>query len=148
MNRANPKYVLRNYLAQVAIDKAAEYAGESVDVILQAIDCPPFHQTWHRVLATWARKTPDTSYTGSRITAYMASVTKDPELGRKAWSQLRASLQVKGKDRFPAVLTTINGPEVPVPATEGPQIDTPGTAQWALSLITGMELARDFYEAP
>lgn len=116
--------------------------------ILLSIDCPPFSRAWHSVLGSWARKTPDTSYTGSRITAYMASVTKDPELGRKAWSQLRASLRVKGKDRFPAELTTISGPEVAVPATEGPQIDTPGTAQWALSLITGMEFVRDFYEAP
>jgi hypothetical protein len=112
--------------------------------IMQDIDCPAFRNAWHHVLAAWARKDPDASYTGSRIAAYMAHETNDPELGRKAWRQLRQSLRVKGADRFPASLPIVSGPQAPEPTSENPPVDTPGTAQWALSLIIGMEYLRSF----
>ena len=113
--------------------------------IMQDIDIPAFRTAWNRVLEVWARKNPDASYTGSRIAAYMAHEKHDPELGRKAWTQLRQSLQVKGVDRFPVPVPIVAGSLVPEPTTENLHVDTPGTAQWALSLIIGMEFLGTTY---
>jgi hypothetical protein len=55
-----------------------------------------------------------------------------------------ASLQEKGHDRFPATPTWIVGPVVPEPVQEIPGVNTPGVSQWALNVMTTMQLAREF----
>jgi uncharacterized protein YdiU (UPF0061 family) len=59
MNRVNPKFVLRNYLAQEAIDAAT--AGDTTllhalhDVLRQPYDEHPEHETWAGRRPDWAR---------------------------------------------------------------------------------------------
>jgi serine/tyrosine/threonine adenylyltransferase len=60
MNRVNPKYVLRNYLAQIAID-AAEQGDFTVihqlqDVLRRPYDEHPEHELWAGKRPDWARE--------------------------------------------------------------------------------------------
>ena len=123
----------------------ALFGGDQIlDEALQSLDCPTFATAWHGTQSTWARAAPDGSYTKVRALAATARRDGDPALGRKAWDMLRASLLVKGRERFPAP----TAPGAAVDAAQDFAVDTPGTAQWALSLILGMEAARDFYVPP
>ena len=59
MNRANPKYVLRNYLAQQAIDAANKGDTSLIERLLQVLKTPYEEQSEHEELAQrrpeWAR---------------------------------------------------------------------------------------------
>ncbi len=59
MNLVNPKYVLRNYLAQLAIDKAEQGDNSLVNELLEVLRHPyaeqPEHQTWAEKRPDWAR---------------------------------------------------------------------------------------------
>ena len=59
MNRANPKFVLRNYLAQLAIDKAeagdASMVSELLDVMRHPYDDQPEHAHHAGLRPDWAR---------------------------------------------------------------------------------------------
>ena len=59
MNRVNPKYVLRNYMAQLAIDKAAKGDGSLVIELLELLRRPydeqPEHQQYFARRPEWAR---------------------------------------------------------------------------------------------
>jgi len=59
MNRANPKYVLRNYLAQQAIDAATQGDGSQIERLLHVLETPYDEQPQHEDLAQrrpeWAR---------------------------------------------------------------------------------------------
>jgi len=65
MNRANPKYVLRNYLAQQAIDAATEGDVAPIGRLLQVLASPYDEQPEHEDLARrrpeWARDKPGCS---------------------------------------------------------------------------------------
>lgn len=56
MNQVNPKYVLRNYLAQLAIDKAEQGDHSMVNALLDVLRHPYDEQSEHH---TWAEKRPD-----------------------------------------------------------------------------------------
>jgi uncharacterized protein YdiU (UPF0061 family) len=59
MNRVNPKYVLRNYLAQLAIDRAEEGDSSLVDELLDVLRHPydeqPAHERHAALRPDWAR---------------------------------------------------------------------------------------------
>jgi uncharacterized protein YdiU (UPF0061 family) len=59
MNRANPKYVLRNYMAQVAIDKATAGDFSEVQTLLVLLRNPydeqPEYQGYFAKRPEWAR---------------------------------------------------------------------------------------------
>ena len=59
MNRVNPKYVLRNYMAQLAIDKAQKGDGSLVVELLELLRRPydeqPEHQQYFARRPEWAR---------------------------------------------------------------------------------------------
>jgi uncharacterized protein YdiU (UPF0061 family) len=59
MNRANPKYVFRNYLAQLAIDALAQGDASVMERLLAVLERPYDEQPAHDELAArrpeWAR---------------------------------------------------------------------------------------------
>ena len=65
MNRANPKYVLRNYLAQLAIDALAEGDTSVLERLMKVLERPYDEQPEHDALADrrpeWARNRPGCS---------------------------------------------------------------------------------------
>lgn len=58
MNRVNPKYVLRNYLAQIAIEKAQKRDFTEVTRLLEVLERPfdeqPEHETYAALPPDWA----------------------------------------------------------------------------------------------
>ena len=65
MNRVNPKYVLRNYIAQLAIDKAekgdASMVSELLDIFRHPYDEQPENQQFAEKRPEWARNRPGCS---------------------------------------------------------------------------------------
>lgn len=59
MNAVNPKYVLRNYMSQLAIDKADEGDYSLIDVLYQLLKSPyseqPANEKWFAKRPEWAR---------------------------------------------------------------------------------------------
>ena len=59
MNRVNPKYVLRNYLAQLAIDAATDGRPEAIGELLDVMRCPydeqPDRESYAALRPDWAR---------------------------------------------------------------------------------------------
>ena len=59
MNTTNPKYVLRNYMAQLAIDDADKGDYKLIDELFQMLKKPydeqPEHQKWFVKRPDWAR---------------------------------------------------------------------------------------------
>ena len=65
MDRVNPKYILRNYLAQTAIDRAenGDFSRvlELLDVMRHPYDAQPDRQTFAKKRPEWARHKPGCS---------------------------------------------------------------------------------------
>ena len=59
MNSVNPKFVLRNYMSQLAIDKANEgdygLIAELFQLLKQPYDEQPEYQKWFAKRPEWAR---------------------------------------------------------------------------------------------
>ena len=59
MNAVNPKYVLRNYMAQLAIDKAEQGDNSMVNELLELLRCPydeqPDKEEYAEKRPDWAR---------------------------------------------------------------------------------------------
>ena len=62
MNQVNPKYILRNYLAQLAIDKVEEgdfsMVHELLDVLRKPYDEQPDQKKYYQKRPDWARDKP------------------------------------------------------------------------------------------
>ncbi|BAO55963.1 protein adenylyltransferase SelO [Nonlabens marinus] len=65
MQRTNPKYVLRNYMAQLAIDKAdqGDYSliSEFYEMLKNPYDDQPKYNQWYKKRPDWARDKPGSS---------------------------------------------------------------------------------------
>lgn len=71
----------------------------------------------------------------ARMTGYAAWATDDPHLAARAW---REFLGRKKRPQFTA--HWVDGPDVPAPIDENPNISTNNTAQWCLNAIELLEL--------
>ena len=62
MNAVNPKFVLRNYLSQIAIEQAESGNNEPVNELLDVMRHPYYHQVNNQKYAElrpdWARTKP------------------------------------------------------------------------------------------
>ena len=74
-----------------------------------SVDYPQYWEAWHAYAATG----------DGRLLAYAAWVTKNPELGRRAW-QGRANGGRAGTQVFATEFHTVEPPDVPVPLREPP----------------------------
>jgi len=65
MNRINPKYVLRNYIAQLAIDKAekgdSSMVSELLEIFRHPYDEQPVNELYAQKRPEWARNRPGCS---------------------------------------------------------------------------------------
>ena len=65
MNRVNPKYVLRNYLAQLAVDKSEQgdhcQVNELLELLRRPYDEQPERSTYAEKRPDWARNRPGCS---------------------------------------------------------------------------------------
>lgn len=78
----------------------------------------------------------------SRLTAFAASVTADPTLARRAWSEYFGAEGSEGRGRRPhSQATRLAGPAVLRPVDEAAWVSTNGTAQWGLATIECLALA-------
>lgn len=75
----------------------------------------------------------------SRLTAYVASQKKDPQLVRRAWTEFRVNPQTMRRVTADAVIT-LRGPDVLRPVQEIPRVSTNDSAQWGLAAIECMAL--------
>ena len=75
----------------------------------------------------------------SRMTAYAARAMNDPKLAARAWQEFFG--RDGGRERF--VAKRLDGPDVPVPVDESPEVSTNDTAQWSLNAIELLELVGD-----
>jgi hypothetical protein len=131
--------------------KASEFldlfGGDQIMAELVAlIDCPSFAEAWHRLCDKWGKDPKWKGYTKMRISAYAANMDHDANLKNQAWQLLEASVNGADNNHFAAESHVIEGPDVPerVEETANGKLDTPGTSQWALNLLTTTELARRF----
>ncbi len=126
------------------------FGGDQIaNEMMQLFDCPEFTHSWNRLMDTWARMAKGgPGITGARVTAYAARVAHDPALGHKAWDNIRLNAKKHTYDNFPEKPAFLEGSDVAEPVEEIKSVNTPGTSQWALNIITTMELARDFYVEP
>ena len=60
MQAVNPKYILRNYLAQIAIEKAQNKDFSEIEKLLKILECPfdeqPEHNNYAKLPPDWASK--------------------------------------------------------------------------------------------
>jgi hypothetical protein len=73
------------------------------------------------------------------MTAYAARAMKDPKLAARAWQEFFG--RDGGRERW--VSKRLEGPDVPVPVDEVPEVSTNDTAQWSLNAIELLELVGD-----
>ncbi len=112
--------------------------------LTQLIPCPEFVTAWNELTKKWGEDPKWKGYTKMRMMAYEANATHNVALKNAAWKLLMDSLKVNGHDRFPSSPQRIEGPEVAEPVEEILPLDTPGVSQWALNVLTTMELVREF----
>jgi hypothetical protein len=121
------------------------FGGDQIAMDLIAlIPCPEFAAAWNQLCASWASDPKWKGYTKMRISAYAAVIQRDATLMAQAWELLKASVDPNHPNQAfpPAVL--IAPPAVPEPIEERAGINTPGISQWALNVITTMQLAQEF----
>jgi len=131
------------------------FGGDQIIMeLIQLIDRPPFARAWAMLCAKCAQAESGSRYSHMRITAYAANFSQDRALENTAIQLFRESLKFKNGDHFPETLTAIQGPSVvePVRETPGtssftPAMNTPEAAQWGISIITTMELFKQFEAA-
>ncbi len=125
------------------------FAGDQIATELIAlIPCPEFEKAWNMLLEKWAADPKWKGYTKMRAAAYTAAIKHDAGLKDLAWQLLVNSLSDLTSHQFPSNPVSIQGPLVPEPVQECIGVNTPGTSQWAINVITTMEYVKRFNTAP
>ena len=129
--------------------KASEFldlfGGDQIAMeLIQLIDCPEFAKAWLMLAEQWGANEKWKGYTKMRMAAYAANMTHNATLKDAAWEMVMKSLKADGQDRFPATPLLIKGPQVAEPVEEISHLDTPGVSQWAINILTTMQLNREF----
>ena len=126
------------------------FGGDQIAMdLISLIPCPEFEKAWNLLCDKWATDPKWKGYTKMRISAYVANVKHDPALKTQAWDLLKASIGPTASRDVPASpARVIEPPIVPEPVEEHPGINTPGAAQWAINVITTMQLAKEFSPEP
>ena len=123
------------------------FGGDEIaQQLMESVDCPEFNAAWNSLMGQWARDAHSAGITKPRILGYAALQSHDAALRAKAWDLIRQSALVNGQPRFPETLNRVAG--TAEPWEEMPHVDTPGTAQWALSIIATMEYVREYDAEP
>ncbi len=141
----NPKTVNRNHLATIM--GGYEIILEMMDMI----DHPAFKKTWTDYCKFYSMpkndplRSPENAFMGNiefktpRLTAYAAKELNDPQMAKRAWSELLGKNPLLGAKGL-YYSNIIHSPEVLYTIHENPQISTNSTAQWGLNAIILLEL--------
>jgi hypothetical protein len=127
---------------------------------LQLLDVPEYERTWLQYCELYNAgpeaqkqalgeplKKLNLGQAHSRVTAYAAWKTKDPQLAARAWSEFYGASAGLKLLQQPFPVTHVKGPDVLHPIDESP-VSTNAVDQWSLAAIEDLALVGDQMPAP